>query len=112
VRGLILAGSAGALLALLGPAPAWAGNPAAGRSKAAGSCAACHGDDGIAVRPDTPHLAGQPEAYLAQQLKAYRSGKRVHDEMNVAVKGLTDADVADLAAWYASVEVKAAAPAK
>ena len=48
-------------------------NPA-GRAKAQ-LCAACHGPLGIAAMPNTPNLAGQPEQYLTEQLKAYRSGK-------------------------------------
>jgi cytochrome c553 len=77
---------------------------AAGRTKAQ-VCAPCHGANGLAVAPNTPHLAGQPEPYLVDQLKAYRSGKRAHEVMSVVAKPLTDADIADLAAWFASLEV-------
>jgi len=77
---------------------------AAGRTKAQ-MCAPCHGANGLAVAPNTPHLAGQPEPYLADQLKAYRSGKRQHEVMAVVAKPLTDADIADLAAWFASMEI-------
>ena len=76
----------------------------AGRAKAQ-MCTPCHGADGLAVAPNTPHLAGQPEHYLVEQLKAYRSGKRAHEVMNVVAKPLTDADIADLAAWFASLEI-------
>jgi cytochrome c553 len=77
---------------------------AAGRTKAQ-MCATCHGANGLAVAPNTPHLAGQPEPYLVEQLKAYRSGKRAHEVMDVVAKPLTDADIADLAAWFASLEI-------
>jgi cytochrome c553 len=77
---------------------------AAGRTKAQ-MCATCHGANGLAVVPNTPHLAGQPEPYLVEQLKAYRSGKRAHEVMDVVAKALTDADIADLAAWFASLEI-------
>jgi cytochrome c553 len=77
---------------------------AAGRTKAQ-MCATCHGANGLAVAPNTPHLAGQPEPYLVDQLKAYRSGKRAHEVMSVVAKPLTDADIADLAAWFASLEI-------
>ena len=97
---------AGPLLLLLAPAVALAGDPQAGRAKAA-ACAVCHGALGISQMPDVPHLAGQPAVYLAEQLKAYKSGKRAHDVMNVVAKGLGDADIADLAAWYATIEVRA-----
>ena len=97
---------AGPLLLLLAPAVALAGDPQAGRAKAA-ACAVCHGALGISQMPDVPHLAGQPAVYLAEQLAAYRSGKRSHEVMNVVAKGLGDADIADLAAWYATIEVRA-----
>lgn len=88
--------------------PLWvaAGDARAGRAKAA-SCIVCHGELGVSTAPDAPHLAGQPEAYLAEQLKAYRSGKRPHEVMAVVAKPLSDADVADLAAWYASLDIRA-----
>ena len=87
----------------LAPSPAFA-DAAAGRSKAQ-MCAPCHGANGLAVTPNTPHLAGQPEPYLVDQLKAYRSGKRAHEVMGVVAKPLTDADISDLAAWFASLEI-------
>ena len=73
-------------------------------------CTPCHGPQGISVQPDAPNLAGQPRAYLAAQLAAYRSGKRSHEQMSVVAKALSDADVRELADWYGSiaVEVKAA----
>ena len=103
-------GRAAALAAaLLAPCAGEAGDPAAGRTKAA-ACAACHGPDGIAKMPDAPHLAGQPERYLAAQLEAYRSRKRVHEAMNLVAKGLGDEDIQDLAAWFSSVRVRAEEP--
>ena len=85
------------------PSPAMA-DAAAGRTKAQ-MCTPCHGANGLAVTPNTPHLAGQPEPYLVDQLNAYRSGKRAHEVMSVVAKPLTDADIADLAAWFASLEI-------
>ena len=85
------------------PSPALA-DAAAGRTKAQ-MCTPCHGANGLAVTPNTPHLAGQPELYLVDQLKAYRSGKRAHEVMGVVAKPLTDVDIADLAAWFASLEI-------
>lgn len=96
----------GSLLALLAAVTASAGDPKAGRAKSA-ACAACHGDLGLSRQPDAPHLAGQPEVYLTEQLKAYRAGKRSHEVMAIMAKGLSDTDIADLAAWYASIEVRA-----
>ena len=81
----------------------------AGRAKAR-MCVVCHGEAGISVVPNVPNLAGQPEAYLAQQMKAYRSGKRSDETMNIIAKPLTDADVADLAAWFAAIAIEAKPP--
>jgi len=84
---------------------------AAGRRKAV-ACQACHGLDGIAKLPDAPHLAGQPEAYLARELNAYRTGARRNEVMSVAAKALSDQEVRDLAAYYSAIqiEVKAVPP--
>lgn len=81
----------------------------AGRAKAR-MCAVCHGENGVSVAPHTPHLAAQPETYLAEQLKAYRSGKRTNEIMNVIAKPLTDAEIADLSAWFASIAIEATPP--
>ena len=82
-----------------------AGDAARGRSKAA-ACAACHGPQGLSVTPDAPNLAGQPELYLAAQLKAYRDGTRKHEVMSLMAKPLSDADIEDLAAWFGSLKVQ------
>ena len=87
---------------------AQAQDAAAGKAKAA-SCAMCHGPQGIAVAPDTPNLAGQPASYLSEQLKAYRGGTRKHEIMTLMAKPLSDADIANLAAWFSSVKVEASA---
>jgi cytochrome c553 len=81
----------------------------AGRAKAR-TCTVCHGELGIGTLPNTPNLAGQPEIYLAEQLKAYRSGKRSNEIMNVIAKPLTDAEIADLSAWFASIAIEAKPP--
>ncbi len=82
---------------------------AAGKNKAR-ACAVCHGVLGLSSAPDTPSLAGQPERYLADQLKAYRSGKRHHEVMAVMARPLSDDDIADLSAWFASLVVEVKAP--
>lgn len=88
---------------------ALAGNVDAGRSKAA-ACAVCHGANGLSMQPNVPHLAGQPEIYLVEQLKHYRSGKRSHEVMSVIAKPLSDQEIEDLAAWYASLQLSVSAP--
>jgi cytochrome c553 len=90
-------------------AGAGAADPQAGRAKAA-ACAVCHGQAGISTLPNAPHLAGQPALYVEEQLRNYRSGARRHEQMNVVAKPLSDADIAELAAWYASIRIEATPP--
>ncbi len=85
------------------------GDAAAGRKKAA-QCVACHGLDGLSKMPLAPNIAGSPAMYLEKQLKAFRDGARSDETMNVVVKPLSDADIADLAAWYSGIEVEATLP--
>jgi cytochrome c553 len=102
------AAAVGTALAL-GSAGASAQDAAKGRVKAQ-PCGVCHGPLGISAVPDAPNLAGQPAIYLAAQLRAYRSGERKHEVMAVMAKGLSNDDIADLAAWFASVRIQASAP--
>jgi cytochrome c553 len=98
-----------AFACLAAGAAAHAQDAAAGKARAA-ACTVCHGPQGIAVAPDTPNLAGQPASYLAEQLKAYRSGARKHEIMTLMAKPLADVDIANLAAWFSSIKVEATAP--
>ena len=75
---------------------------AAGKTKAA-VCAACHGANGISIIPDYPNLAGQKVKYLESSIKAYRDGERKNPIMSPMASGLTDADVANIAAYFASL---------
>lgn len=86
-----------------------AGDPEAGR-RVAGMCQTCHGLDGYAQIPIAPHIGGEPAAYLAEQLIAFRSGERQHEMMSVVAKGLTDEQIQDVAAWYASHTATALSP--
>lgn len=72
----------------------------------AGACAVCHGPRGIGSAPDAPHLAGQPEVYLQRQLRAFRSGERRHEIMNVIAKPLSDADIDALSGFYAAQQIE------
>lgn len=81
----------------------FAADAAAGKEKAA-LCAACHGPDGHATNPIWPNLAGQNDAYLAKQIKDFRDGVRKDASMSPMVAGLTDDDVANLAAYFASLK--------
>jgi cytochrome c553 len=78
----------------------------AGKTKASAACATCHGMQGMSSLPNAPNLAGQPQIYLAEQLKNYRSGKRTHEVMSVVAKPLSDQEIDDLSAWYASLKVE------
>jgi cytochrome c553 len=73
-------------------------------------CGVCHGANGISTLPDAPNLAGQPEIYLSNQLRAYRSGERRHEVMTLVAKALSDDEIADLAAWFSSVRIEAKPP--
>lgn len=83
--------------------PAIAADAAAGKNKS-GVCAACHGPTGISAIPMYPNLAGQKEAYLAKQLKDFKSGARKDPVMAPMAMGLSDEDIADISAFYASMK--------
>jgi len=82
----------------------------AGRAKADVACALCHGPHGVATLPNAPNLAGQQALYLSEQLKSYRSGQRQNAVMGVIAKPLTDAEIAQLAAWYSAIKVTVELP--
>jgi cytochrome c553 len=96
-------------LAFVTPAPADAADAAAGRRKAT-QCQTCHGLDGLSKLPEAPHLAGQPERYLVKSLDEYRSGARTNEMMSIVAKMLSDQDIADLAAYYAAIEISVTPP--
>ncbi len=79
------------------------GDPQAGKEKSA-VCAGCHGADGNSSIGANPRLAGQYESYLLQALKRYKSGQRKDLLMANMVAALSEQDMKDLAAWYASQE--------
>lgn len=77
------------------------GNAAAGKVKSV-ACVACHGPDGNGPIPLYPRLAGQHEDYLHKALQDYKTGKRSNSVMKGMALPLTDQDIADLAAYFAS----------
>lgn len=80
------------------------GNIAAGKEKADAACAACHGADGIkSIDPSYPILAGQYQDYLARALNEYQKGTRKNPIMMGMAAALTKQEIADLAAYYASL---------
>jgi len=91
------------ITSLFGAAHA-AGDAAAGQAKSA-TCAGCHGPDGNSPAPAFPKLAGQHAAYLSKQIRDFKAGKRTDATMNAMVAVLTDEDVDNIAAYYASQKV-------
>lgn len=79
------------------------GNPAAGKSKST-LCQGCHGEDGLSVETLIPNLAGQYSAYIEKQIRDFQSGARKHQIMSVMAKAINDFDLADIAAYFASLE--------
>jgi cytochrome c553 len=104
VTGTVLAFAASAALAA-------DGNAAKGKEKTA-LCEGCHGiEDYRTAYPavyHVPKLGGQHAGYMVKALQAYKSGERSHPTMRAIAAGLTDQDMADLAAYYAASDVKTA----
>lgn len=93
-----------AYLSTIGPPsepPVVTGNAAAG-AEISQTCVACHGEDGNGIAPNFPKISGQHEDYLVHSLEQYRSGERQQALMNGIAGQLSDQDIADLAAYYAS----------
>ena len=90
-----------AVLAVTGGAPAHGADLDAGRHKAE-PCKTCHGPDGNATTPGIPSLAGQPAIFTHWQLIKFREGRRKDPQMSAFAASLSDADMADLAAYYAA----------
>lgn len=106
----IFGGAAAITVALAVASPARAADIEAGKAKAAEICAACHGINGSSVSDTIPNLAGQRAAYLENQLKAYKDGTRKPANaaapaaiMNAMAAQLTPAQMADVAAYFASL---------
>ena len=82
----------------------FAGGDAANGEALAETCAVCHAADGNSTIATNPKLAGQHESYLIRALKDYRSGARKSASMAPYAGPLSDQDIRDLAAWFASQE--------
>lgn len=91
------------LLDILIMQSALAADPAEGKKLADNTCQACHGMNGVGIADIYPNLAGQKTAYLKVQLKAFRNGTRKNPIMSQVAKTLTDAEIANVAAYYASL---------
>lgn len=93
--------SSAAIYAATATTPQLVGNAEAGKEKSA-VCAACHGPDGNSLAPLWPKLAGQHENYLVQQAQAFKVGTRSEPTMSPMAAPLSDQDIADLAAYFAT----------
>ncbi|HLU61882.1 MAG TPA: c-type cytochrome [Gammaproteobacteria bacterium] len=102
-------------LLLLAAGPAVAGDNLIGGDAAAGAekalpCAACHGTDGNSINPEWPKIAGQHADYTFEQLKAFKLPQNDSPRFNALMfgqtQGLSEDDMRDLAAFFASQQVK------
>ncbi|NBR27058.1 MAG: cytochrome c [Betaproteobacteria bacterium] len=110
-RAIVSASVAAAALAFGVTAHA-AGDAAAGKQKTV-MCAGCHGIPGYKTAYpsvyNVPKLGGQHAGYIVKALQGYRSGERSHPTMRAIAAGLSDQDMADLAAYYSAESAKTAA---
>lgn len=76
-------------------------DPVLAGKAAAESCGGCHGENGVSKTPGSPSLAGLDPKYLTAATLAYKSGQRKDETMKALVAGLSDADIANIALYYA-----------
>jgi cytochrome c553 len=93
------------------------GKPDVGKARAeAAGCFACHGVDGVATADglaadkNTPDLAGEPDLYLQFQLVFFRKGVRKNETMNAMAQQLSDDDLRNVSAYFASLPAPNAPP--
>lgn len=112
ISSMVPAVIAGVLTASVPLYAAEAGDPAAGERKTT-MCQGCHGIPGYKTAfPEVyhvPRLGGQHAAYIVKALQEYKAGNRSHPSMRAIAAGLSDKDMADLAAYYAAPPAKTAA---
>ena len=103
MKRMLMTVAACALLGFVVSAQA-AGDAQAGKAKA-GACAGCHGANGEGINPN-PALAGKSESEIVQALTEYKSGKRANPIMKTFASPLSDEDMANVAAYFASLKKK------
>src|SRR6202158_4608788 len=89
-------------LSALASAPAHAADAAAIKEKAE-LCTACHGEAGISQTKNIPSLAGQPDQFIQWQLVFFRSGTRKNEQMQPVVEQISNEDIRNLGAYFASL---------
>jgi cytochrome c553 len=77
------------------------GNPVAGKDKSL-LCQGCHGEVGISIEGMAPKLAGQYAKYIEKQIHDFQSGVRIHEIMSAVAQTVSDDDLTDIAAYFAS----------
>src|SRR5579863_5555024 len=92
----------GMALSAIAAAPAPAADLAAGKEKAE-LCTACHGEGGISQTENIPSLAGQQDQFIQWQLVFFRSGARKNEQMQPIVEQITNEDIRNLGAYFASL---------
>jgi cytochrome c553 len=97
----------GSLSCRAAPGQTRVGDAAAGKTLSK-NCAVCHGETGIASNPAWPSLAGQKPGYLVNALKSFKAGLRKDPMMAGVARGLSDTDIANLAAYFSSQSCQAA----
>lgn len=86
------------------------GDIAAGKARASGACLSCHGLDGIGRNERWPNIAGQNDLYLIKQMNDFRKGTRKDSYMTPMARPLTDRNIRDIAAYYASLPADHVSP--
>ena len=94
-----------AILLSLSGMTAQAADSEAGKSRAV-VCQGCHGSAGVSSSPMWPSLAGQTALYLESQLQKFKAGERKNASMNPIAEELSESDIQNLAAYFASLPVK------
>jgi cytochrome c553 len=84
----------------------------AGKAYAERECKACHGVDGKAAAPAIPHLAAQRDIYLVDAMKGYKEGRRTHAALRDMLERMSEADIRNVAAYYAGLPPVAIAAGK
>jgi len=88
------------------------GDVDAGKLIAEKNCKGCHGLDGGGAAPGIPHLAAQRATYLLASITEYKEGKRTHAALKDMTGHMSEAEVRNVVAYYASLPPVPAAPAK
>lgn len=102
IRSSIFLVTLGSLLLIAASGRGWAADAAAGKTLAA-ACAGCHGENGVSQTAATPSLAGQPDEFIQWQLVYFRSGTRKNEVMQPIAEALSNEDIRNLGAYYASL---------